>query len=342
MNIKEFDFILPKHLIAQKTVSPRSNSRLLIVKNGFKFIDTKFREILSYIEQRDLIVVNDSKVLPVRLLGHIDDKKVLVTLHLKKEDSRWLAFAKPGKICRINKEIIFSDSIRGIIIGREKYELDIEFNCSNRILEKHMMDSGIMPLPPYIKRKEIDRDDYRDYLTIFSKIPGSVAAPTAGLHFDKNLISRMKSKNINIASITLHVGAGTYLPIRKTDFMKHKLHREEGFVSNSTMDRIKQTKDNGGKIIAIGTTVLRLLESAFIVNNGLNTFNGYTDLFIYPGFKFKVVDKLVTNFHLPKSTLFLLVSAFAGKKVIMNAYKDAMDKKYRFYSYGDAMMISRK
>ncbi len=340
MNLDEYDFEVPQKLIAQKPVSPRSASKLLNLEEGF-IKDTNFVDIINSFKKEDLIVVNDSKVIPVKLEGITNNSEVLVTLFKKLRDNRWLAFAKPGRKCKINEKIFFSDLIYCKILNKNNYEVDIEFNCNEEILNEFINKKGLMPLPPYIKRENKNLDDYNSYQTIFAKNFGSIAAPTAGLHFDDEILNKIEEKGIKIVKVTLHVGLGTFLPIRNNIIENNVLHKERGCISDSVAKKINETKDNGGKIIAVGTTVLRLLEASCKVNGRLKSFDEETDIFIFPGFKFRIVDKLLTNFHLPRSSLFLLVSAFAGKNRIMRAYKHAINFEYRFYSYGDAMIISK-
>ena len=337
MDLSLFDYLLPEQLIADRPCSPRQASRMLIGDADLK--DDKFINFLKYIGEKDLVIINSSKVIPILLDGIGNNSKISITLHKEIDESKWLAYAKPGKKLSINSEILFTDDVKAKVLDKMDYgEIKIEFNCNRKDIKKFLDKKGKMPLPPYIlKKRESSKEDFTDYQTVYAKDEGSIAAPTAGLHFNKDIFHQLKSNN-QIAEVTLHVGAGTFQPIRG-NINEHKMHSEHGIVSQETVDRILNCKKNGGKIISVGTTTLRLLETASLDDGQISTFKGDTDIFIKPGYNFKTVDMLLTNFHLPKSTLLLLVSAFTGKEKIMDLYKKAIDMKYRFYSYGDVSLL---
>lgn len=340
MLLEEFNFKLPPELIAEKPVEPRDASRLLKINSSTIFNDSLMVNFPEYINEGDILVFNDTKVIPSRLKGKIGDSKAEVTLHKKISGNKWLAFAKPAKKFIINKHFTIADDFYAKILSKNFGEVELEFNYSDNELFDYINNHGLMPLPPYIKREQDDTDK-ENYQTIYSKNIGAVAAPTAGLHFTDELFSKIKEKNIQTAFLTLHVGAGTFLPVKVDKVKDHKMHSEYGCVSQEVADKINTVKENGGKVISVGTTSLRLLESASDNNGKLQSFAGETDIFITPGYNFKIVDSLLTNFHLPKSTLFMLVSAFNGLETMQNAYQHAIEKNYRFFSYGDACFLSR-
>ncbi len=340
MNLSHFDFELPDNLIANRPCVPRQASRMLVYNN--EIFDTKFNNFLNYICKDDLVVINNTKVMPILLEGKSENKNIKLTLHKKLSDRNWLAFIKPIKNVKNSNLIDLNNEISCKVIEKREYgEVKLEFDCSENILENFLKKNGLMPLPPYIqKKRKIDEQDFIDYQTIYAKHAGSVAAPTAGLHFNKEIINKLIEKN-QLIEITLHVGAGTFLPIRNDDIDKHVMHSEYGIINEKTATKINQCKEAGGKIIAIGTTTLRLLESA-AKNNVLEKFERETNIFIKPGYNFQIVDVLLTNFHLPKSSLLLLVSAFTGTSEILKIYKHAINKKYRFFSYGDVSLLFKK
>ncbi len=348
LHINNFDFILPENLISHKPLENRELAKLLYV-NGSKLEDHKIKDIINFIDEKDLLIFNNTKVIPARLIGNkklndgILGAIINITLHYRIDCKTWLSFIKNSKRLKIGDEIIFSDTFKCSVIDKlETGEVKLFFDYENlfELLEKF----GFMPLPPYIKRDNInDEDDKRNYQSIFAKHEGAVASPTASLHFNNDVISKLKNKGINFAFVTLHVGAGTFLPVKVDNILEHKMHKEFGSISQDSIDLINKIKINGGKIIAVGTTSLRVLEYVAKENNGiLVPFEGEIDLFVYPSFKFNIVDKLITNFHLPKSTLFMLVSAFSGTEIMKQAYKHAIEKKYRFFSYGDACLLEKK
>ena len=339
MDLGQFDYLLPEKLIADKPCSPRQASRMLVGNDDLK--DDKFINFPNYIGKKDLVIVNNSKVIPILIEASAGDTKVSITLHKEISENKWLAYAKPGKKLIVDNQISFTDSVKAKVLDKMDYgEIMLEFNCSKEKIKDFIGTKGKMPLPPYIlKKRKSSEDDFIDYQTVYAKNAGSIAAPTAGLHFNKSIIQQLKDNN-QIAEVTLHVGAGTFQPIRES-IKDHKMHSEYGVVPKETVDRILLCKANGGKIISIGTTTLRILETASLKQGRISNFQGDTNIFIRPGFKFNTVDLLLTNFHLPKSTLLLLISAFTGKEKVMDIYKKAVDMNYRFYSYGDVSLLYR-
>ncbi len=343
MDISLFDYELNSNLIAQKPCVPRDHSRLL---NCTKEVaeDLRFKDLPSILNSGDVLVINNTKVIPSRLFGKRDQVKIEVTLHMKTMKNTWKAFLKPGRKCIINDTILFQNDLKAKVI--KKYiegDVLLHFNKNDQKVLKEVNYQGQMPLPPYIKRNEKNESDNQDYQTIFAEEDGAVAAPTAGLHFTDELIKILKSKGVLFAPITLHVGAGTFLPVKVNNIYDHKMHEELGFLSKNTSDIINNAIQNDKRIISVGTTSLRILETVAKLKNGIiEPWSGVTDLFITPGFQFKIVDLLITNFHLPKSTLLMLVSAFHGKEKTFERYKYAIEKKYRFFSYGDSCIFSRE
>ncbi len=340
MQVDEFDYQLPEELIAQKPVDKRDESRLMLLNHRTGSLKHEyFKNILDYLNPGDLIVRNNSKVIPARLYGKKvptgTEIEVLLLNEIKKDI--WQVLVKPGR--RVKKDTVISFA-EGLLKAKSVDYTDfggriMEFNYQGEFAS--ILDQiGQMPLPPYITRelKEPDR-----YQTVYAQKKGSAAAPTAGLHFTPELLKSLKEKGIQIADITLHVGLGTFRPVKVNNVEEHDMHAEYYEISSETVSRIKKTKKAGKRIIAIGTTVTRTLEGVVTEKGQLEESKGWTDIFIYPGYEFKVIDGIITNFHLPKSTLIMLVSAFAGKKKVMKAYKTAVEKKYRFYSFGDAMFI---
>ena len=342
MDISLFDYELSEDLIAQKPCYPRDNSRLL---NCIEKVseDLKFKDLPKILNSGDVLVINNTKVIPSRLFGKRDEVNIEVTLHLKVKRNLWRAFIKPGRKCKIGEIIIFKNNLKAKLI--EKFvqgDVLLEFNKGDQNLLNAVNHQGEMPLPPYIKRKIKSNDDKENYQTIFADLDGAVAAPTAGLHFTGKLINQLQKKGILFAPITLHVGAGTFLPVKVNNIFDHKMHKEWGSVSEDTAEIINNAIANNKRIISVGTTSLRILETIAKTNNGkIKPWSGFTDLFITPGFKFKIVNLLITNFHLPKSTLLMLVSAFHGRDNIFKKYQYAITQKYRFFSYGDSCIFSR-
>lgn len=341
MKTSDFYYDLPKELIAQTPVEPRDSSRLLILgRNNGEIEHKHFYDIIEYLHEGDLLVVNDSRVLPARIFGIKEETGARVEFLLLKQISgnKWETLCKPGKKAKEGTKFTFGDGLLKATVVEVKDDGNrvVDFECDENFFAA-LDKIGQMPLPPYITEELKDKERYQ---TVYSHELGSAAAPTAGLHFTKELMDRIREKGINIASVTLHVGLGTFRPVKVDDVTNHKMHSEHYEVPEETAKLIKQTKENGGRVIAVGTTSCRTLESVATQYGEIIACDGFTDIFIYPGYKFKVLDGLITNFHLPESTLIMLVSAFAGFDNVMNAYKNAVDKKYRFFSFGDAMFIS--
>lgn len=339
MRTEDFDYNLPEELIAQHPADKRDFSRLMVVdrKTG-KREDKHFYDIIDYLNEGDLLVMNDTRVIPARLFGHREGKEEEIEVFLLEniEDDKWEVLVRPGKKMKIGTKCIFSDELSLEVIDiKEDGNRIVEF-FYNGIFQEILDRLGNMPLPPYIKEKLKDKERYQ---TVYSKNPGSVAAPTAGLHFTKELLKKIEEKGVKLAYITLNVGLGTFRPVKVDDVKNHKMHSEFYQISKETADLINETKKNNKRIISTGTTTTRTLESVYKKNGKIKEDSGWTDIFIYPGFEFNVIDCQITNFHLPKSTLIMLVSALASKEIILDAYKNAVDKKYRFFSFGDAMFL---
>ena len=341
MKTSDFSYNLPQELIAQTPVEPRDSSRLLLLNRENGEISHKhFYDIIDYLEEGDLIVANDSRVLPARIFGIKDQTGARVEFLLlnQVENNRWETLCKPGKKAREGAEFTFGNGIMRAKVIEVKED-------GNRVVEFESEDNfytaldkiGQMPLPPYITEELQDRERYQ---TVYSNEIGSAAAPTAGLHFTNELMDKIRAKGVKIAYVTLHVGLGTFRPVKVDDVKNHKMHSEHYEISKETSDLIKETKANGKRVIAVGTTSCRTLESVASFFGEIKPCEGFTDIFIYPGYQFKVLDGLITNFHLPESTLIMLVSAFAGYDNVMKAYETAVNDKYRFFSFGDAMFIS--
>ena len=338
MLLSDFDYILPEELIAQYPCEPRDHSRLLVLdKNKGTIIHKHFYDLPDYLRAGDTLVFNDTRVIPARLIGAKAETggKVEVFLLNRKSGKEWEVLVKPGKKARPGAIITFSDELSCEILEttdfggrRVRFRFDGVFE---EILDK----LGRTPLPPYIKEELVDKERYQ---TVYARERGSAAAPTAGLHFTKELMNRIESKGINLAFVTLHIGLGTFRPVNTDNITDHVMHREYYSVSSETAQLINRTKEQGGRVIAIGTTAIRTLET--VTDNGvLNAQSGWTGIFIYPGYKFKMIDAAVTNFHLPKSTLLMLISALAGRESVLAAYHIAVAEQYRFFSFGDAMLI---
>lgn len=341
MKTSDFYYDLPKELISQTPVEPRDSSRLLILgRNNGEIEHKHFYDIIEYLHEGDLLVVNDSRVLPARIFGIKEETGARVEFLLLKQISgnKWETLCKPGKKAKEGTKFTFGDGLLKATVVEVKDDGNrvVDFECDENFFAA-LDKIGQMPLPPYITEELKDKERYQ---TVYSHELGSAAAPTAGLHFTKELMDRIREKGINIANVTLHVGLGTFRPVKVDDVTNHKMHSEHYEVPEETAKLIKQTKENGGRVIAVGTTSCRTLESVATQYGEIIACDGFTDIFIYPGYKFKVLDGLITNFHLPESTLIMLVSAFAGFDNVMNAYKNAVDEKYRFFSFGDAMFIS--
>jgi S-adenosylmethionine:tRNA ribosyltransferase-isomerase len=345
MKVDLFDFDLPQQFIADRPASPRDSARLLDL-TGDGFADRIVRDLPDLLQPGDLLIGNNTKVIPARLDGLRGEVNIEATLHMRTADNEWLVFAKPGKRLKEGHCIDFAEGFSAEVVEkREGGDIRLRFNCGGEELFQCLEKYGRMPLPPYIQRKrddELTASDRENYQTIFAKHEGAVAAPTAGLHFTPDLFQALEKRGVGFEPVTLHVGAGTFLPVKVDDTEEHKMHAEWGTISQHTVDRINATRMAGGRIIAIGTTSLRLLESAAIAPGEIHPFAGETDIFITPGYQFKMVDLLLTNFHLPRSTLFMLVSAFAGLERMHAAYGHAKTKNYRFYSYGDACLLKKE
>ena len=343
MDISLFDYELQSDLIAQKPCSPRDNSRLL-ASLGRDIKDFRFRDLHKLLDTGDVLVINDTKVIPTRLFGKRDNVKVEVTLHLNVKNNLWRSFVKPGRKCKIDDIITFKNNLRAKVTN--KYlagDVLLEFNQNHDALLRELDFQGSMPLPPYIKRDLKTDSDKHDYQTIFASNDGAVAAPTAGLHFTDELREKLDKKGVVFAPVTLHVGAGTFLPVKVTNIFEHKMHEEWGEINQNTSLIINNAKKNNNRIVSVGTTSLRILETVAKINNGkIIPWSGSTNLYITPGFDFRIVDLMITNFHLPKSTLLMLVSAFHGKEKIFRCYQHAIIKKYRFFSYGDSCIFSKE
>ena len=339
MKTSDFYYDLPKELIAQTPVEPRDSSRLLVLGRESGEIEHRhFYDIIDYLNEGDLIVANDSRVLPARIYGVKDTGARVEFLLLKQiSGNRWETLCKPGRKAKAGAKFTFGDGLLSATVVEVKDDGNrvVDFDCDENFFST-LDKIGQMPLPPYITEELKDQERYQ---TVYSHELGSAAAPTAGLHFTEELMEKLRNKGVNIAYVTLHVGLGTFRPVKVDDVTKHKMHSEHYEIPKETADLIKQTKQNGKRVIAIGTTSCRTLESVAAEHGEIIPCEGFTDIFIYPGFEFKVLDGLVTNFHLPESTLIMLVSAFAGYDNIMNAYKTAVDERYRFFSFGDAMII---
>ena len=340
MKVADFNYELPKELIAQVPIEKRDESRLMVLnRKDESILDTTFKNIIDYLQPGDCLVRNNTKVLPARLYGIKESTGAHVEVLLLKTDEKdiWEAMVRPGKKMMPGAKINFGD---GILNGEIIEKLDngnrkIKFSYDG-IFNEILDQIGLMPLPPYIKEKLDQKDRYQ---TVYAKYDGSAAAPTAGLHFTDELFSKIREKGIEIAEVTLHVGIGTFRPVKVENIEEHDMHSEHFYITKENADKINNTRKNGGRIIAVGTTSCRVLESVADENGFVKECEKDTNIFIYPGYKFKCIDSLVTNFHLPESTLIMLVSALAGKDFIMKAYKHAVEEKYRFFSFGDAMLI---
>lgn len=338
MNTEEFDYYLPEELIAQTPLKDRSASRLMVLDRKTGQIEHRiFKDIVNYLDENDVLVLNDTKVIPARLFGVKEDTKAHIELLMLKEmgDDVWQTLCKPARRVRVGTIVSFGDGLLKAECIKEEEDGIRYFKMIYEGIFLEILDKlGEMPLPPYIHEHLEDKDRYQ---TVYAKNPGSAAAPTAGLHFTKEILDALKAKGVTICYITLHVGLGTFRPVSVTDVTKHKMHSEFYHISQEAADILNNAKKSGKRIVSVGTTSTRTLESAY--DNGFKETSGWTDIFIYPGYEFKAIDAQITNFHLPKSTLIMLVSAFAGKENIMNAYNEAVKEKYRFFSFGDSMFI---
>ena len=344
MRVADFSFELPDELIARYPTAQRNASRLLTLsgENG-QLADKQFTDLLNLINPGDLMVFNNTRVIPARLFGQKSTGgKLEILVERMLDDKRILAHVRSSKSPKVDTLIDLDGGYQMKMLARHDALFELELLSDKSVLAV-LEDVGHMPLPPYIDRPDEDADKER-YQTVYNQTPGAVAAPTAGLHFDDAMLAELKAKGVNIAFVTLHVGAGTFQPVRVDNILEHKMHSEWANVGQDVVDLIAQTKANGHRVIAVGTTSVRSLESAARASGDgpLQAFCGDTDIFIYPGFQFKIVDAMVTNFHLPESTLIMLLSAFAGFDEVMSAYQHAITQKYRFFSYGDAMFVTKK
>ena len=343
MRTDQFDFNLPQERIAQKPAYPRDSSRLLEITPD-KLSDHGVLDLPDLLKPDDLLVLNDTRVIPTRLLGRRGNARIEVTLHKSSENrDTWYAFARPGRRLLAGDEINFADGFSAQLIEkRTGGEVLLQLTAKTGSVIDAIHAYGAMPLPPYIQRAEQnDPDDAANYQTIYARQIGAVAAPTAGLHFTERLFQRLDERGVQKTFITLHVGAGTFLPIKSETVQEHRMHTEYGVLSTETVDAIERTRDKSGRVVAVGSTALRLIETAAAEDGSVRPFEGDTDLFIMPGYRFKAVDLFLTNFHLPRSTLFVLVSAFAGIQRMQDAYTHAITDDYRFYSYGDCCLLHK-
>ncbi len=352
MRVDDFDFDLPEELIALRPAVPRSASKLLHV--GASFSDHTFTEIVDLLEPGDCLVVNDTKVIPAQLTGiraaraHGGGGDITLDINLHKilpgteQSAKWAAFVRPAKRLRAGDIVTFGEGFTAEVETRDGAEAILAFNCAGADFDDQLKAAGHPPLPPYIARKRaVDDQDKQDYQTVYAEDEGSVAAPTAGLHFTADILEALAAKGVLREAVTLHVGAGTFLPVSVEDTKDHKMHSEWGEITPEVAARLNEVRAKGGRIVAVGTTALRLMESAATEDGIIHPFKEDTAIFITPGYKFKVVDRLITNFHLPKSTLMMLVSAFAGYDKMKQAYAHAIENGYRFYSYGDSSLLER-
>ena len=340
MDVKDFYYDLPQELIAQDPLEDRSSSRLMVLDKITGEVEHRhFKDITEYLRPGDCLVINNTKVIPARLYGVKEgtEAKIEILLLKRKENDIWETLVKPGKKCKIGTKIVFGE---GILTGEvvdivEEGNRLIQFHYEG-IFEEILDRLGQMPLPPYITHQLQDKNRYQ---TVYAKYDGSAAAPTAGLHFTPELLQQVRDMGVEIAEVTLHVGLGTFRPVKETDVLKHHMHSEFYKIEQSEADKVNKAKKEGHRVIAVGTTSTRTLESAADENGFLTEKSGWTEIFIYPGYQFKVIDALITNFHLPESTLVMLVSALAGREHVLAAYETAVEEKYRFFSFGDAMFI---
>lgn len=343
LKTSDFDYFLPEELIAQTPLEPRNSSRLLVMnKDSGEISHDHFYNLCDYLKKGDTLVINDSRVLPARIYGEKMDNGSFIEFLLleQRENMVWEILCRPGKKAKIGTKFSFGKGklIAEIVDVLEDGNRVAKFSCEGSIYSV-LDEIGQMPLPPYITKKLENKERYQ---TVYSRETGSAAAPTAGLHFTTEQLEDLKNRGVNIARVTLHVGLGTFRPVKEDNVLDHKMHSEHYEISAETANIINQTKANGGRVIAVGTTSCRTLESVATFRGKIEAAEGNTDIFIYPGYKFKVLDGLITNFHLPQSTLIMLVSAFAGYENTMNAYKTAVEERYRFFSFGDSMAIFGK
>ena len=340
MNVKDYDYDLPEELIAQDPLEDRSSSRLMVLDRQTGDVEHRhFTDILEYLHPGDCLVINNTKVIPARLFGVKEDTqaKIEVLLLKRKENDIWETLVKPGKKAKPGTKLVFGDGLltAEVVDVVEEGNRLIQFHYDG-IFEEILDQLGQMPLPPYITHQLKDKNRYQ---TVYAKNDGSAAAPTAGLHFTKELLEQVKAKGVNIAHVTLHVGLGTFRPVKVDDVEQHHMHSEFYQVDEEAAEKINRAKDSGHRVICVGTTSCRTIESVADETGHLKPTSGWTEIFIYPGYKFKILDGLITNFHLPESTLIMLVSALAGREHVLAAYEEAVQERYRFFSFGDAMLI---
>jgi len=345
MDVSLFDFDLPEESIALRPIYPRDHARLMVIHADGRLEHRLVRDLPDYVGQEDAIVVNDTRVFPARLRGKRIRENgaaaVELLLHRQIAGDRFLALARPAKKLNPQDVLVFGD-LKGRLIGRQEGQVEIQFEMSGDALRAAIAEQGEIPLPPYIAGKRpVDARDSQEYQTMFAQEVGSVAAPTAGLHFTPELIAALQAKGASHERLTLHVGLGTFLPVTANDTAQHIMHSEYARLDEDTANRLNLTRQKDGRILAVGTTTLRTLESAALDKKGIAPFDGETGIFITPGYEFRIVDRLMTNFHLPRSTLFMLVCAFSGIDVMKRAYAEAVRLGYRFYSYGDACLLIR-
>lgn len=347
MKLSDFDFDLPEELIATRPVRPRPAARMLVAQ-GDTIRDMHVRDLVDLLGPGDRLVLNDTKVIPARLTGTRTRRtpqgnavaRIEVTLAEPRPDGQWSALVRPLRKLREGEEIRFSDRLTARVVAISEGRAELDFNLKGEDFDAALAEAGAMPLPPYIaQRRAPDEQDREDYQTVFARRPGAVAAPTASLHFDDDLLARLAERGVAFTHVTLHVGAGTFLPVKVEDVTTHKMHAEWGEVSAAAAAEINAMRASGGRIIPVGTTALRLIESAADPDGVMHPWTGETDIFIYPGYRFRVTDGLMTNFHLPKSTLMMLVSALMGVDRIRRIYDHAVRNRYRFFSYGDASLL---
>jgi len=341
MNVELFNFDLPRQNIALRPSVPRDSAKMLVV--GESNLDAIVGDLAEFLKPGDALVFNDTRVIPARLHGKRGEAKIEITLHKRLTDSRWCVFAKPAKKCRLGDILDFSGLKAEVEAIGDAGERTVNFDIGCKTIWEALAEHGTMPLPPYIaSQRPVDERDLTDYQTMYAVADGAVAAPTAGLHFTDAMMARVEAKGVKTFAVTLHVGAGTFLPVKVDNTEDHKMHSEIGEISLNVANELNAIRAAGGRIVSVGTTSLRLLESATDACGKIGAFCGATDIFISPGYRFKAVDVLMTNFHLPKSTLFMLVSAFSGLDRMQAAYKQAIESGYRFYSYGDSSLLFPK
>ena len=340
MLLSDFDYELPEELIAQTPIEPRNASRLMVLDPLIGTIEHHhFFELKDFLTEGDTLIFNDTRVIPARLIGHRETGgKVEVFLLRRIDGNRWETLVKPGKKAQIDTKIVFSDELYCKVVEHTDFGGRVVEFYYEGIFEEILDRLGETPLPPYIHEKLEDTERYQ---TVYNRERGSAAAPTAGLHFTKEQMSDLKSSGINLGFVTLHVGLGTFRPVNVDNIEDHVMHEEYFSIPQETVDLIRRTKENHKRVIAVGTTSIRTLESA-VVNGELTAMSGATNIFIYPGYEFKVIDAIITNFHLPKSTLIMLISAFGGREFVLRAYKEAVKERYRFFSFGDAMFLTHR